>query len=340
MLTAPTTLPASLYRSDPEQWRREREGIFGRSWLYLAHESQLADPHQYVADTLAGYPVIVVRDDQGGLRGFHNVCRHRAGPLADDGAGTCPGHFTCQYHGWVYTLDGRLRAARDFGPSPDFDPRDFGLLPVRVEIWRGLVFVSLDQDAAPLAEWVAPLERRLAGRDWSQLRLVTIRQHPMACNWKTYVENYLEGYHVPLVHAALDAEIDSARYTVTMDERVAIHEAPLRAPNPVYDGLWAWMWPTLGVNVYGVGLMIERMSPTGPGGVRLDYIYLMPPGVEVSDDTMALSDVVTAEDVRIVEAVQRNLDAGVYDTGRLSPRHETAVATFQQFVRNALDGVV
>ena len=334
--TAPTTLPAALYRTDPDQWQRERNGVFARSWLYLAHESQVSAPRQYVAETLAGFPVVVVRDDLGTLRGFHNVCRHRAGPLADDGTGSCPGQFVCQYHGWVYALDGRLRSARDFGASADFDPRDFGLRPIRVEVWRGLVFVCMDPQAAPLSEWVAPLERRLEGRDWSELRLVTIRQHHMACNWKTYVENYLEGYHVPLVHSALDAEIDSARYTVTMDGRVAIHEAPLRAPNPIYDGLWAWMWPTLGVNVYGVGLMIERMSPTGPGGVRLDYIYLMPPGVDVSDETMALSDVVTAEDVRIVEAVQCNLDAGIYDTGRLSPRHEMAVAAFQQFVRDAV----
>jgi choline monooxygenase len=325
-----------MYRPDAEQWRRERERIFARSWQYLAHESQLARPRQYVAETLAGYPVLALRDDQGELQAFHNVCRHRAGPLTDDGAGTCPGQLVCKYHGWVYTLDGRLRAARDFGPSADFDPRQYGLLPLRIEVWRGLVFVCLDPDAAPLSEWVAPLERRLAGRDWSALRLVTVRHHEMACNWKTYVENYLEGYHVPLVHAALDAEIDSSRYQVTMDERVAIHEAPLRAPNPVYDGLWAWMWPTLGVNVYGVGLMIERMNPLGPARVRLDYIYLMPPGVEVSDETMAISDVVTAEDVGIVEAVQRNLDAGVYDTGRLSPRHEGAVAAFQSFVTEAL----
>ena len=98
------------------------------------------------------------------------------------------------------------------------------------------------------------------------------------------------------------------------------------------------MWPTLGVNVYGVGLMIERMAPLGPGVTRLDYIYLMPPGIEVSDETMAISDAVTAEDVEIVEKVQQNLDAGVYQTGRLSVRHEMAVAAFQQFVTSALEG--
>ena len=150
------------------------------------------------------------------------------------------------------------------------------------------------------------------------------------------MENYLEGYHVPLVHPSLDAEIDSSRYQVTMDDKVALHEAPLRSPDPVYEGLWAWMWPTLGVNVYGVGLMVERMAPLGPTGTRLDYIYLMPEGVEVSPETMAISDAVTSEDVKIVEQVQINLDAGVYQVGRLSLRHEQAVAAFQAFVRDAL----
>jgi choline monooxygenase len=168
---------------------------------------------------------------------------------------------------------------------------------------------------------------------------VDLRQHHIRCNWKTYVENYLEGYHVPLVHPALDAEIDAAQYKVTMDGLVALHEAPLRNPTPVYEGLWAWMWPNLGINVYGVGLMVERMCPLGPGETRLDYIYLMPRGVAVAPETMTMSDVVTAEDREVVEEVQLNLDAGVYESGRLSLRHEGAVAAFQSFVRAALSGL-
>ena len=110
----------------------------------------------------------------------------------------------------------------------------------------------------------------------------------------------------------------------------------MRKPDPVYGGLWAWMWPNLGVNVYSTGVMMERMSPVGPGACRLDYIYLMPKGVGIAPETLSMSDVVTAEDVEIAETVQRNLDAGVYEVGRLSPRHEGAVAAFQTFVRQAL----
>jgi choline monooxygenase len=336
--TAPITLPAALYRNDPAQWEAERRAVFAKSWQFFGHQSQLAEAGQWLAETIAGYPIVVVRDGDGRLRGYHNVCRHRAGPLTDGPSGHCDGALVCRYHGWSYALDGRLRTARDFGPAAGFDPRDYSLFPVRVECWRGLVFVAIDAGMAPLAETVAPLEKRLQGQDWSDLEVALVRHHPIACNWKTYVENYLEGYHVPSIHPALDAEIDSARYTVTMDGLIALHEVPMRTAAPVYGGLWAWLWPNLGVNVYGTGLMLERMSPVGPAACRLDYVYLMPAGSEVSAETLAMSDTVTAEDVAIAEQVQVNFDAGIYHVGRLSPKHETAVAAFQEMVRGALSG--
>lgn len=332
------TLPASAYR-DPALWLQERARIFARSWQYVGHERALAEPGAWVADTVAGYPLIAVRGKDGVLRGFHNVCRHRAGPLTQGAAGKCEGLLTCRYHGWTYTLDGRLRAARDFGPSRGFDPREFGLFPVRLETWRGLVFAAIDAGIAPLAEVLAPVEARLKGADWSGLTVAATRHHRLACNWKTYVENYLEGYHVPLIHPGLDAEIDSSRYSVTMDRHIAIHEAPQRKPDAVYEGLWAWAWPNNAFNVYGSGLMFERMSPLGHDRTQLDYIYLTPEGTGVSDETMAMSDAVLAEDLWVVERVQENLNAGVYQTGRLSSRHEGGVAAFQAFYREAMDGV-
>ncbi len=137
---------------------------------------------------------------------------------------------------------------------------------------------------------------------------------------EAYVENYLEGYHVPLIHKALDAEIDATGYAVTLDGRVAIHEAPLKKSDAVYEGLWALAWPNTGFNVYGSGVMVERMAPHGHDKTRLDYIYLTLKGEAVSDQTMAMSDRVLAEDRWVVERVQENLDV---------TRHEGGVAAFQ-----------
>lgn len=123
---APATLDAALY-SDPLVYARERKAIFARSWLFVGHESQVAGPGSVLATTIAGYPLLVVRDEHRALRAYHNVCRHRAGPLAPEGESTCGARLTCRYHGWSYALDGRLAAARDFGPARGFDPPDYGL---------------------------------------------------------------------------------------------------------------------------------------------------------------------------------------------------------------------
>ncbi|CAL4866400.1 Carnitine monooxygenase oxygenase subunit [Asticcacaulis sp. MM231] len=328
---APVTAPAIWY-ADPACWPIERKHIFANNWQFLTHESALPNARDWRADTLAGYPVIIVRGDDGALRAFHNVCRHRAGPLVREDAGTCDGAMTCQYHGWRYTLDGRLRAARDFGAASDFDPRDFGLFPVRLQIWRGLIFAGIGDDLPDLLSQMAPLDARLGDADWSGLRGGLRRTHLLECNWKTYVENYLEGYHVPAMHPTLDAEIISEQYKVTVDGKVVLHDAPPKSPEAVYDGLWGWVWPNIGINVYNRGLMIERMSPVGHKQTQLDYLYLTPGGEPVPDATLAMSDQVTAEDKWIAEKVQENLNAGVYETGRLSPRHEMAVAAFQQWV--------
>src|SRR5260221_11659613 len=122
---SPATLDASLY-ADPDVYARERQNVFGRSWLLLAHESQFVQAGDYVSATIAGYPVLAIRDESGGVRAFHNVCRHRAGPLVV-GYGRCENTLRCRVHGWAYAFDGRLASARDFGPAADFDPRGYSL---------------------------------------------------------------------------------------------------------------------------------------------------------------------------------------------------------------------
>jgi len=287
--------------------------------------------------SVAGYPLIVVRGEDGVLRGFHNVCRHRAGPLADDGEGKCAGALVCRYHGWKYALDGRLANARDFGPAEGFDPREYALYPVRCESWRGFVFVNMDRDAPPLSGATGVLDERL--RDWpiETYQFTRRSTHEIRCNWKTYVENYLEGYHVPNVHPALDAAIDAAQYKVEIQAPAMFYSAPARGGSPV-SGVWGWLWPCLGINVYTNGVMMERMWPIDHAHTRLDYLYFFPKDLPESEiaRAMAASEVTTVEDVAITEAVQRNLDAGIYGKGRLSPKHETGIAWFQSEIQRAV----
>jgi choline monooxygenase len=325
------TAPAKIYL-DSARYERERQAVFARSWQFVGHESELSQTGDVITATLAGYPILVLRDGST-LRAFHNVCRHRAGPLIDGDRARCEGLLVCKYHGWSYALDGRLRAARDFGPAEGFDPRDYALFPLRLESWRGFIFVSQDRDAASLTTFVSPLEKRMGARDVGGLVHAGRKAHDIACNWKVYAENYLEGYHIPLVHAGLSVEVDASKYTVTVDGDAVFHHAPPRENAAVYDGLWCFLWPNLGINIYSHGLMMERMLPAGLSSTRLIYDFYLRPEIAAGpaerDRIIAMSATVTAEDKWICERVQANLTAGVYESGVLSPKHENGVAWFQ-----------
>ena len=335
------TAPASFYR-DAARYAAERRSIFGRSWLFMAHISELQREGDVVSATIAGYPLLVVRTADG-LKAFHNVCRHRAGPLVDEDRGHCGGSFTCKYHGWSYTLDGRLRNARDFGAASGFDPREFGLVPLKVETWRNFVFVNADMQASPLAGVMAPLDLKLGARSFEGLVHAERRTHDIACNWKIYVENYLEGYHIPNVHPMLNDQVDASRYEVTVEGAICFHHAPPKTPDAsVYDGLWAFALPHLGFNSYGDdGIMLERMVPVGLGATRLVYDYYLPPriasDVQAKQRILGTSAIVTSEDKWICEKVQANIDAGIYDTGVLSPRHEAGVGWFQTYFTSSTE---
>ena len=241
--------------------------------------------------------------------------------------GTCPGELTCAYHGWRYALDGRLRSAVGFGPAEGFDPRDLGLFGLKLEIWRGLVFVSMAEAPTPFADCIASLERLVAGRGLSIPGPALRRSHRIGCDWKVYAENYLESYHISAVHPALTQEL-GADYRVTVEGDLVIQESAAQGDGP-QAGLWGWLWPNLAVNIYRDGAMIERMVPEGPGRTRLDYLFLRDDGPEALKEALEASDRLTAEDATICEAVQANLSAGAYDTGVLSPTHEVGVAWFQ-----------
>lgn len=309
------------------------------SWQLLAHVSQLPVTGAIVAGEAAGRPLLAVRGADGAIRVFHNACRHRLGPLAEDGMSQCKaGELVCRYHGWRYGLDGRLKAAVDFGAGAQLDASKLGLIALETQVWRGFVFAALSDKRPDFADWIAPLAARLEGTPLETWRFAAQRTHRIACRFAVYAENYLEGYHIKCVHPALDAEIDSSAYEVTLHGRIAVHRAPLRAAAAgaaVYDGLWAFAFPNLGINVYRDGLMMERMSPEGPSVTRLDYFYVFAdPNADLCA-TFAMSDAVTAEDKTICEAVERNMAAGAVPLGPLSARHENAVAAFRAWMAGA-----
>ena len=333
-----STLPARWYH-DSEVYERERVAVFGREWLVIGRASQLQAPGDYLAADLSGWSLLVVAGHDGELRAFHNVCRHRAGPLVDVGAGRCR-TLVCRYHGWSYELDGRLKRARDFGDD-DLPMDELGLLPVQVGIWRGLVFVNLDHAAAPLLDALGSFVAECDPFPMEELQFSHQLVHDVDANWKTYADNYMEGYHIPLVHPRLNKEVDAKRYRVDVGDHYCSHSAPAR-DGSLTAGKWLWRYPNLAINLYPDGMNVERFLPLGPRRTRIVYDYffrdISPTAQAENDEVVRLSIEVLEEDRAICEAVQRNLESGVYDAGRLSPRHENGVAYLQSLIREAMGG--
>jgi choline monooxygenase len=331
-----STLPTRYY-TDPAVFAVERETVFAPAWNMIAYTHQLAKPGDYVTEDLAGWPIFVQRGPDGGLRAFHNVCPHRAGPIVWDGEG-CQASLVCRYHGWSFNADGSLRAARDFGCELD---GPVGLTPVRVATWRGMVFVCLSNETPELMTWLGEFPSHCAEFPMESYRFYGKTHRLMAANWKTYADNFNEGYHLPTVHATTLARAVNARsYRVLVgnDPRFNLHDAPPRDETTEWTGVWGYFWPTFSFNVFSGGMAVERWLPRGHDRCSLIFEYFFADDVTSGvEELVKESELVADEDVRVCEHVHRNMQSGRYDTGWLSPRHEHALALFKDMVQEAVD---
>lgn len=341
--------PASWY-VDPRVHAVDRE-LIAASWQYAGPAIEVAAPGQCTVTEVAGRSIAIVRGEDGQLRAFHNVCRHRGGPLLR-AACTVP-RLQCQYHGWVYSLDGRLLGTPQFRGAEGFDRTSNGLFPVRVGEWQGLLFVN----AAPPEAEIAPLEQSLQGIAEALLpvrvhnkRFVCREVFPVDCNWKTYIDNYMEAYHLPTIHPQYFRTLDFSGYRYEVEERWSIQRAPLGKDSGYYaelresgvaqlrDAAYVWAWPNLTLNVLPGRVQVNLVRPLAAERceVVFDYYYDNPEamGALVAEDR-AVSARIQAEDADICQVVQRNLASGAYRPGRLSPEHEAGLHGFHRSLRAA-----
>src|SRR5436305_2580104 len=219
------TLPSALY-TDPAIYEAEREQIFAPTWQVVGRREQAAKPGDYFTTEIAGEPLLICRDGEDKLRAFYNVCRHRAGPPAE-GCGSRK-VFRCAYHGWTYGLDGRLLNAPECEGVENFSFADFGLRPIRVEEWANWIFVNLEEQGEPLLDSLTELASQTRRFGLEKMRFSERREYVMQCNWKAYVDNYLEGYHLPSVHPGLNRELDYSSYETKQCERHSVQFSPIR----------------------------------------------------------------------------------------------------------------
>jgi choline monooxygenase len=309
----------------------ERDAVFARSWQLVAREEQVAAQGDHVVAEIGGVPLVIVRSEDGVLRALHNVCRHRAGPLATcDGTGARA--LTCRYHGWTYSLDGVLRGAPEMGAARDFVVGQIRLPQARIATWQGLVFAALG-DTAAFEDLVAGIPSG-AGLAFAQ-RV----GYDIACDWKVYVDNFLEGYHLPRVHPQLNALLDYRTYRTEAAAWSVLQTSPLDRGNRLYGegaARYYWLYPNTMLNILPGHLQTNRVLPLAPGRCRVEFDYFYPAGEHDAHaaDT-AFSDLVQQEDIAICEAVQRGLASGSYVAGRLNPAREEGVWHFHELLRAA-----
>jgi phenylpropionate dioxygenase-like ring-hydroxylating dioxygenase large terminal subunit len=359
---APRTLPAWAYRS-PEFFQAERREIFARTWLLVGHVSQLREPGDYVSMTIAGEPIAVVRGKDGRLRAFSNVCRHRAARVLD-GAGNCGKAMRCPYHGWTYGLDGQLLAIPEKTGFPGFDKDANGLWPLSVGVAAGFVFASLAPDPVPLAEHLGPFEEWLAPYRPERLVRYGVGTDVLPINWKNSIDNYLEGYHIPVGHPGLLRLLDYKRYLVeTTGSAVSIARSPMRnkASNVWQERLYQrlvrpmpglrepenrewnfiFAFPGMTFNLYPDQIDFWLNYPLDERRTMTVWNTFRPPETSGRRDRLVrrlntrINMLVQHEDNELTARVQEGLGSSLYRAGVIGER-ENGLLHFHDLVREAI----
>jgi choline monooxygenase len=328
------TIPGRWY-TDPAMLRLEREKIFARTWQPAGYTRDVAQPGDYFGCDILGEPVVVARANDGVLRAFSNVCRHRAAVIAT-GKGHRPS-LRCPYHNWTYSLEGRLLSQPEFEGVEDWNRNDICLPPYRVETWGPFVFVNLDQNAAPLTEILGaiPSEVKAIGCDIDRLHFTERRDYVINCNWKVYIDNYLEGYHLPAAHPGLNRALDYAKYRVDTFPHYSSQYAPLRDGRPG-QALYYWIFPNFMLNIYPDNLSSNIILPLSHDKTLTIFEWFSYDGAPVGPEVIAFSDEIQQEDIGICESVQRGLQSSTYEKGRFSVKRENGVHHFHLLLHKFL----
>ncbi len=338
------TIPAAWY-TDPRIAELETKTAFCKSWQMVGRAEQVESPGQFVTYVVAGEPIVVVRGNDGVLRGFYNVCRHHAAAVVTESCGQAS-ILHCPYHGWNYGLDGSLKGMPEFDGVKNFAREDNGLVPVKAEVWEKFVFVNLDPAAASLKDYFGGLVKRVAPLAVSKLHYFDSRTYDIACNWKVFVDNFLDGgYHVPHLHKGLNSVLDYKSYTIENEDRYCLQSSPMVASDEDAatgatrkgDRAWYfWQYPNLMINCYEGYMDTNLVIPIDADHCRVIFDFYFgdigESAREYNEMSVATGARVQDEDLGICEAVQRGLKSRAYGAGRLSVRREAGEHLFHRLL--------
>jgi len=350
-LAEASTIPSPWY-VDARVADLELENVFSKTWQVIGRTDQIQKAGDFLTFTVAGEPIVAVRGSDGQLRAFYNVCRHHAAAVVTESCGHAQ-ILHCPYHGWNYGLDGSLKGMPEFEGVKGFDRSANGLVPVKVATWEKFVLVNLDSNAEPVERFLGRIMQRMAPLEVTKLHYVASRQYDIACNWKVFVDNYLDGgYHVPHLHKGLNSVLDYKQYTIENEDRYCLQSSPMVSSDEDAatgatrkgDRAWYfWQYPNFMINCYAGYMDTNLVIPVDVDHCRVIFdFYFGEVATEAArkynEESIAVGDRVQSEDLGICEAVQRGLKSRAYGAGRLSVRREAGEHLFHRLLAADLKG--
>jgi choline monooxygenase len=358
-------LPAAAYTSEAYH-RLEMERVLGRGWTGVAFGHQVPNPGDAIPVRAAGLPAIVLRDREGEIRVFHNICRHRGSVILSEPVSGRP-TLRCPYHGWTYGLDGSLRATPFWDGKRVADPGSIdragrGLVPIRSGVWMDVVFVNISGDAPPLETAVAPLTALSAPYDMARFRLAHYQAGDIPANWKLTIEAAVENYHEEFVHQQLPARVDTATgertYRDVFDGQVFgftwAGDSALRSDTPLVPmrpkaetaartDYLCFVFPNTQISLFGSLALRTLWVPTGVETTRWHSSWYLVDGAAVDDEHRAAREEMMrywlqlrGEDMRVLALMQQGRRSPVADDLRLSPFWEGAILHFHRKIVDAM----
>jgi Rieske 2Fe-2S family protein len=368
------TLPQQYFAS-AEIFRREQEQIFAKQWLVVGHQSQIADPGDYFLVSIppssgygaTGESLIVIRDKNGEIHGFYNVCRHRGTRLKEDACGHASA-IQCPYHAWTYALDGRLIGAPHMDEVPGFEKADYSLRAVNLALWEGFIFINLDEDAMSLDEWFAPLNGKFSHWNMSILRPAKRIEYDVKANWKLMFENYSECYHCPGVHPMLAkvSPYDSAQNDLSegpflggfmkINKGAGLTMSGKACALPVGginrkeeeedDGLVFYysIFPNMLLSLHPEYVMVHQLWPKSPERTLILCDWFFHPEAAAAgarsykynpNDAIEFWDMTNKQDWHVCELSQQGIASRAYEPGPYSSR-ESIPAAWDRYYRSMM----
>jgi len=340
-----STIPSPWY-FDTRIADLENERVFAHNWQIAGRLDSVKEAGQFFTVELGNEPLLVARGEDGVLRGFYNVCRHHAAAVVTEAAGRAR-QFRCPYHGWTYGNDGTLKGMVEFDGVCDFDRAGNGLVPVAVATWENFVLVNLDGQAGSLSDFLGKIPEVVAPlRLTEKLQFFDRRVYTLRCNWKVYVDNYLDGgYHVPHAHKGLSSVIEYTSYTIENFARACLQSSPLCSDSSSEAlvantrqgrAFYLWIYPNFMINAYEGVMDTNLVLPLGVDRCAVVFDYYFADTSAAAEarnrESIRVSEIVQDEDVAICDAVQKGLGSRAYLAGRLSVRREAGEHLFHRLL--------